>query len=195
MAHKDPEKHREATRKWYVANREKKCEAARKRYAANPEKYRVASRKYRTENPEKSREAQREATRKWRAENPEKHREAKRKRNYGPAVTFLPDDYRQQPCPICGSADPKALVVDHCHTSGRIRAPICHGCNVAIGYAKDNPTTLRAAADYLERQAEFERLAPLLNLTINQLAADPRNTRATKEANQSDLLKHPTGSR
>jgi hypothetical protein len=44
---------------------------------------------------------------------------------------------------------------------------------LALGLAKDNPERLRAAADYLERQAEFERLAPYLNLTINHARRRP----------------------
>jgi len=56
-------------------------------------------------------------------------------------------------CAICGKAATnkyKRLHVDHNHTTGEIRGLLCHGCNVAIGMVKENPTTLRAAADYLE---------------------------------------------
>lgn len=42
------------------------------------------------------------------------------------------------------------LVVDHCHSSGKIRGFLCQPCNMALGITKDNPTTLRKLADYLE---------------------------------------------
>jgi recombination endonuclease VII len=44
----------------------------------------------------------------------------------------------------------RSLVVDHCHTSGRIRGLLCHSCNRAIGLMRDDAARLRFAADYLE---------------------------------------------
>jgi hypothetical protein len=41
-------------------------------------------------------------------------------------------------------------VVDHCHTTGEVRAVLCLLCNTMLGAARDNPETLRAAAKYLE---------------------------------------------
>lgn len=41
--------------------------------------------------------------------------------------------------------------VDHCHKTGKIRGLLCQGCNTALGATKDNPSTLRGLADYLER--------------------------------------------
>ncbi|WP_407653709.1 endonuclease VII domain-containing protein [Actinoplanes oblitus] len=43
------------------------------------------------------------------------------------------------------------LVVDHCHKSSRVRGLLCAQCNLGIGSMADNPTYLRAAADYCER--------------------------------------------
>lgn len=56
-------------------------------------------------------------------------------------------------CAICGGVDAKGrrLSVDHDHESGVVRALLCGGCNVALGFMRDDPTLLRAAADYLER--------------------------------------------
>ena len=41
-------------------------------------------------------------------------------------------------------------VVDHCHTTGEIRAVLCLMCNTMLGAAKDNHETLRAGAKYLD---------------------------------------------
>jgi methylphosphotriester-DNA--protein-cysteine methyltransferase len=55
-------------------------------------------------------------------------------------------------CYICAAACPsiKALAVDHCHTTGRVRGILCWNCNRAIGLFQDSPEFLRAAAAYLE---------------------------------------------
>jgi hypothetical protein len=65
-------------------------------------------------------------------------------------------------CLVCGHAE-EILDIDHDHACvehvGRgscaacRRGPLCHHCNLALGSAKDNPATLRALADYLERAA------------------------------------------
>jgi len=39
--------------------------------------------------------------------------------------------------------------VDHEHISGRVRALLCAGCNLMIGYAKERPEVLVAASKYL----------------------------------------------
>jgi hypothetical protein len=55
-------------------------------------------------------------------------------------------------CAICESDDwgHKGPMIDHCHSSGRVRGVLCHSCNVGIGHLRDNPATLRSAAAYLE---------------------------------------------
>jgi len=40
--------------------------------------------------------------------------------------------------------------VDHCHTSGKVRAFLCSNCNTGLGMYKDQPELLRRAAKYLE---------------------------------------------
>lgn len=40
---------------------------------------------------------------------------------------------------------------DHCHRTGRVRGVLCRPCNLALGFAKDQPATLRRLATYLEK--------------------------------------------
>lgn len=52
-------------------------------------------------------------------------------------------------CAIC--LEEKKLVVDHCHASGRVRGLLCHSCNKAIGFLKDDMDRIARAIDYLQR--------------------------------------------
>lgn len=54
-------------------------------------------------------------------------------------------------CAICAGAGQH---LDHDHVSGKPRAALCQNCNLMLGQARDNPTVLRAAADYLEEHNE-----------------------------------------
>lgn len=55
-------------------------------------------------------------------------------------------------CAIC-HGPPKSkrgFHVDHDHKTGKVRAILCGGCNVGIGYFYENPKLLIAASKYLE---------------------------------------------
>lgn len=90
----------------------------------------------------------------WRTENIEYARKADRilhyKRKYGLSQEHAEQlvENRNGQCLICQQEAP--LVVDHCHVSGDVRGLICSACNSVLGYAKDNPQTLRNAIAYLE---------------------------------------------
>ena len=53
----------------------------------------------------------------------------------------------------------RELCVDHCHATDEVRGLLCVGCNTAVGYAQDDPSILRAAADYLDRHATKQKAA------------------------------------
>ena len=50
-------------------------------------------------------------------------------------------------CVICGSNEP--LVVDHDHTTGKIRGMLCNHCNRGLGHFRDDPYLLEFARMYL----------------------------------------------
>ena len=58
-------------------------------------------------------------------------------------------------CAICKETG-RALCVDHCHRTGRVRALLCGHCNSAIGFLRESPLLARAAATYLEQQLSKE---------------------------------------
>ena len=57
-------------------------------------------------------------------------------------------------CQICNQTDRRALNVDHCHDTGKVRGLLCDNCNKALGLFRDNPKLLGQAANYLRRYSE-----------------------------------------
>jgi hypothetical protein len=100
----------------------------------------------------------------WNANHQRSVRATKMKRNFGISIEEYEALYQRANgcCEICGVAVPSHLdndakklaakvAIDHDHTTGRVRGLLCGPCNCSIGYMLDDPTRLRAAADYLER--------------------------------------------
>lgn len=56
-------------------------------------------------------------------------------------------------CAICRQ-ESSTLVVDHCHRTNKIRALLCHQCNLAIGNFKDDIQHMEAAIAYLRAHSE-----------------------------------------
>lgn len=44
----------------------------------------------------------------------------------------------------------KALVIDHCHSSGKFRGLLCYRCNLALGQLEDDISVLENAIVYLK---------------------------------------------
>jgi len=53
----------------------------------------------------------------------------------------------------CYLCDKEGYVIDHCHTTGKVRGWLCFNCNIMLGHAGDSPELLRRAADYLDAVA------------------------------------------
>ena len=46
-------------------------------------------------------------------------------------------------CETCGTKlDSRSMRIDHCHETGEVRGILCNGCNLILGYAKDDPEIL-----------------------------------------------------
>lgn len=94
----------------------------------------------------------------WRAKNKDRVKEtskrARLKNRYGLTLEEFELMWADADgkCEVCR----KQLVrgnshaLDHCHATGALRGLLCRSCNLALGYAADEPERLRALADYLE---------------------------------------------
>ena len=109
----------------------------------------------------------RERSRLWRLSLPEDVRKEKDKRKVSQAREIRESKYLQlreqfgSNCNICGaeagtgmSYNSRALHLDHCHKTGKIRGLLCGSCNVGLGHFKDNVDTLYKAIQYLNENGD-----------------------------------------
>lgn len=154
MANRTKEQDRIYQAKWREKNREKTREKAIRYFQkkkGDPEFKKKHAARYKAwvaENPE----GNRERNRKYRKAKPDRFAIYEIRKRYKvsleeAAVLF---ERRKIGCEVCNSQT-KAHV-DHDHATGKIRGILCNGCNLVIGHAFDSPITLRALANYLERQ-------------------------------------------
>jgi len=160
-ANRDKEKARSAA--WYVANVEKAKANSSSWYKANADKVKAASAARYAADVDKARAyaaAYREA-------NVDKLKCSRLQRDLG--ITLAERDQmiedQQGLCLICARGFENLLSrhihVDHCHENGKVRGVLCQYCNIGIGNFRDDPSMLRAAADYLERDYRLEAASSL----------------------------------
>lgn len=140
------------SRKWRAENPELAKASRLRSYYKHHEAGKARSKKWYKANREKS-NASRKA---WYERNPGSVR-CHNLRKYGLTQGQWDEMFAAQgfACAACGNEEPgaKNWHTDHNHATGEIRGILCCGCNLAIGMAKDDPKTLRALAEYLEKQA------------------------------------------
>ena len=111
--------------------------------------------RWRLANPEKHKAA----SQRWRDNHREQHliviKITKMQKKYGLTLDQYHALFESQGerCPCCGNVL-EALApnthVDHDHVTNRVRGLLCNGCNQGLGSFRDNPQTLRKAAEYVE---------------------------------------------
>ncbi len=76
------------------------------------------------------------------------------KKHYGITVEDYDRMFKAQGgrCKICKQE--RELKVDHCHEKGHVRGLLCDLCNRGIGFFKDDPVWLSAAANYLRKDRQ-----------------------------------------
>jgi hypothetical protein len=145
MPYKDPEQKRE--------NDRKRAQRARERRLENPEvaqkealaRRKYINNKYRTDPEYKLRRNRERVAARY----------GLTRKGYAALL-----EAQNHACAICKTPhieeNNKRLFIDHDHEVGHkaVRGLLCSTCNLGIGYFKDNPDLLRAAAEYLERNNE-----------------------------------------
>lgn len=140
-------------------------------YERNKERIKARMKQYRIDNPDchkKFLEKHPDYTKQWRKNNPTKvkryTKQSYLKHHYKITIENKNTMREKQNycCASCKRSEQEfgyELRIDHDHrccpgkaTCGKcIRGLLCDECNLTIGNAKDNPTLLHQAADYLER--------------------------------------------
>lgn len=147
---------RAASRASYQANKAKINAERRTQRAADPEAARAKDRAARAANLDLARARDR----RWKKNNPEAARRqnaVRRFRKYG----LTPAQYERLVvrqlwrCALCqidlDKLKPNHIHIDHCHKTNRVRGVLCSCCNVLLGMAKEDVTTLQRAVAYLQR--------------------------------------------
>ena len=152
----NPDRYKLMKHKYYVANFERHKEKNLAWRLANPEKKRAADREWRLKNQERKSNNDKL----WRLNNIDKAKQNQRNGHVKRTHGITQEQYEVMlgnqggVCAICGAGQPscghKHFAIDHCHTTGKIRALLCFHCNTAIGHFKEDAEVMQRAIRYLE---------------------------------------------
>lgn len=91
-------------------------------------------------------------SRDWARNNPDKVKDCHYRSKYG--INLVEFDLLSQnqngKCRLCDKVPKGRLVVDHSHTTGKIRGLLCRSCNGALGVLGDDEQSLLKAINYLK---------------------------------------------
>lgn len=95
-------------------------------------------------------------SRNWRQANPDKSKDKILKRKFGISLEEYNEMFSEQNgrCATCfkhQSEFSRALCVDHCHVTGKIRALLCASCNSLLGHFEKKPELFNAFASYVQK--------------------------------------------
>jgi len=149
--------YRDRSKKHHLSRFCKQCEGDRTRQAKHQhyvrsEKYKQAQRR-RTKRAFylRNREVIMSKSRVYKRQNPGRVRAYLLKRKYKltPGERQAMIEEQRGCCLICGEEHGDRLEVDHDHSTGKVRAMLCHHCNAGLGFFKDDPDLLQVAVEYL----------------------------------------------
>ena len=131
MPYKDKTVEKEYFAKRYLKNRENRLEANKQNYLKNKEAYLKRSRKAHLKNTY--------------GLSLEEYQNLVLKQNNRCAICFKEETAKDKTGKL------KPLCVDHCHTTGKVRALLCNNCNCLLGFSNDKQEILFAAINYLKQ--------------------------------------------
>jgi hypothetical protein len=137
---KDPEKHRAKSRAYRELHKKDYNDRAKAWASANPERVRERRQKWKTKHPERYQRLARQC-----------HLQKK----YGISLEDQDQLLIQQGhrCAICQQILTE-IHIDHNHETGRVRGILCRGCNLGIGFLKEDAAVLKKALRYLEERIQ-----------------------------------------
>jgi Recombination endonuclease VII len=118
---------------------------------ANREQIRARVKAYNEANKEHNHQVDKA----YRDANREKRSAAERARRYGFSLEQWEALYHAQGgcCALCrvdlSSLSARAVHVDHCHTTNKVRGILCHDCNTSIGKLGDTPESIMRVYQYV----------------------------------------------
>lgn len=162
MPYSDPEKNREARRRYKATDKAKlKAKLRRDERKANDPEYvanlRAIEKAYRDRYPDR---VKAKNARSYEAQRMNR-RESQLRALYGIGHADYERMLAEQngQCAICGASSPgrgdRYFCVDHDHTTGKVRAILCDFCNNGLGRFRDDVDLLRKAIAYLERHQKL----------------------------------------
>lgn len=130
------------------------CHPDRKHYALG-----LCERCYWTKRRQDNKEKELEKVRRWRRNNKDKVKIINlnyRTKNlpHGLSLYQLKSLLATQcgKCLICKAS--AALVIDHCHATGKVRGLLCNSCNLGLGFFRDSIDSLTSAIEYLSQSKQ-----------------------------------------
>lgn len=102
----------------------------------------------------KNSEENRENCKIWYTNNKKRKKEYNLKRLYGITIDEYNDIFTFQngKCIGCNRHQEelkRALCVDHCHTTGKVRGLLCHSCNSLVGFINNDIKILKNLINYI----------------------------------------------
>ena len=112
-------------------------------------------------NPNHTKESWAKYMREYRKRNPHIMKSIDLKKRFGISLKEYQVllENQNHVCAICSQPEqsidhrtkkPRALAVDHCHTTGKIRGLLCSDCNTGLGLFQDSKIFLMNAIKYLD---------------------------------------------
>lgn len=135
---RDLEHKKNYQKEYYLKNKTKLLQYRRQHYLNNKETYD-------------------ERIKTWQRNNPELRKKTILKNVYGISLDDYNDMFKKQDgkcfgCYMSHSELKRGLLVDHNHSTGKVRGLLCDNCNKALGCVKDNVSILGNLITYLNNE-------------------------------------------
>ena len=141
----------ERRKAYYENHRDEILSCGKKRYADNNEVLKAKAQARRMEHPEKVKIINKKSN----AKHPETRRAYSLRLLYGISLKEFDALLAKQGggCAACGTSNwnSRGPVVDHDHSTGRVRGILCHNCNCGSGMLGDDPARVEKLLAYLRQ--------------------------------------------